>query len=118
MTGPLLEGRTLGVGDEYIKILGQVETETDLLNILMKVSIFLNLPGKFLGNLINAFRLGAKRHCLYNFNTKIEICCSSISKMLISSYSKQRSRDHINNSGYECQRLIFLLFLLIVSLQL
>lgn len=26
MTGPLLEGRTLGVGDQYIKNLGQVET--------------------------------------------------------------------------------------------
>lgn len=25
-TGPLLEGRTLGVGDQYIKNLGQVET--------------------------------------------------------------------------------------------
>lgn len=69
MTGPLLEGRTLGVGDQYIKNLGQVETldrpikhpnESHWLH-MQKVSIFLHLPGTFLGNLINVFRLGAKK---------------------------------------------------------
>lgn len=61
MTGPLLEGRTLGVGDQYIKNLGQVETvDRPIKHPNESVDIF-NLPGQFLGNLINVFRLGAKK---------------------------------------------------------
>lgn len=73
MTGPLLEGRTLGVGDHNIKNLGQVETldgpikhpnESHWL-YMHKCRYFSNLPGTFLGNLINVFRLGTKKGSAY-----------------------------------------------------
>lgn len=67
--GPMLEGRTLGIGDQYLKNLGQVDmvdrpskhpNESHWL-YMQKVSTFLNLPCTFFGNLINVFRLGAKK---------------------------------------------------------